>query len=404
MIGRLLVIAPHPDDELLAAGGIMARHQQHGGTIAVIVATDGSRSDPAVDPSTLAIRRRSECAEGLTELLGHCPPLLFLDAPDGALDAARIDCGAGSGLAGFLGAHPPATIIVTDPADDHPDHKAAFGLAVRLVAAGYGDGLYAAPVGQRLDGAFERTGFSSMPTGWHAPTKAAAIACHASQLGSQTGFALPTDTLEPIIATEYLRLVYDRDDDQCGAVDGDHFDALFRASPDPWSYDTSPYEHDRFRRTIAALAGRRYGWALELGCANGALTKQLAPLCDALLAVDTAAVALDHARAWLAGVAHVHFAHARLPDYLPDGPFDLIVASDMLYYLGLKGVIALAPGLDAVTQPGARLLIASYLGKTETRLTGEMASEALIALMDNWQRTHAERTAQLRIDVLERVA
>ncbi|MEO5866005.1 MAG: PIG-L family deacetylase, partial [Sphingomonas sp.] len=57
MSGSLLVIAPHPDDEILGAGGIMAQAKARGDRVAVVVATDGARSNPDTDPTTLVRNR-----------------------------------------------------------------------------------------------------------------------------------------------------------------------------------------------------------------------------------------------------------------------------------------------------------------------------------------------------------
>lgn len=402
MMGPLLVLAPHPDDELLGAAGLMARQVEAGGTVGVVVATDGSRSDPNVPAADLAALRRAECRAGLERLLGPCPPLLFLEAPDGALDAARIDLSPDSPLARFVGKLQPGTILAPDPADAHPDHKAAFGLAARLISAGHGHSLHAMPIGRRVDGGFDPAGYTAMPVGQHTANKAAALACHASQLLTDTGFSLSPAILADFAETEYLRLVHDRTDMHADAVAAAHFDALFEGSPDPWGYDEQAYEQDRFRRTVTALSDRRYAHALELGCANGALTARLAPLCERLIATDTSRSALALAQARLKGRPNVVFQRCRLPDEIPSGPFDLIVASDLLYYLGLEGVVALMRGLDARAGTGSRLFIASYLGETDTRLTGEMASEIALAHLAGWYRVHAERTERLRIDVLDK--
>lgn len=402
MIGALLVIAPHPDDELLGAGAIMARAASAGQAVGVIVATDGSRSDPGVDPATLAARRRQETRAGLTRLLGACPPLLLLDQPDGALDAAAIDLSADGALGRFVAELSPGTILVTDPADAHTDHKAAFGLATRLLSAGHGRRLRVMPVSQRVDGGFDPAGYEDHPVAGQAEAKNAALACHASQLDPVDGFALSAAVRADFAQTEYLRLAYDRDDTTNDAIGAEHFDAMFDQAPDPWGYDDTPYERDRFRRTVAALAGRRYAAALELGCANGALTDQLAPLCDRLLATDISASALEAARRRVGARPNVTLERRTLPGEVPVGPFDLIVASDMLYYLGLEGVVALVAELAAQAAPVCRMLIASYLGDTETRLTGEMSSETAIAHLPGWRRVHAERTGRLRIDVLDR--
>ena len=402
MNGSLLVIAPHPDDEILGAGGIMAQAQARGDRVAVVVATDGARSDPDADPATLVSDRRAECEAGLTALLGRPPPLLFLNQPDGYLSNASIDISANSPLARFADVAAPDTILVTDPADGHPDHKAAFGLATRLMSAGVGQTLQVMPVSQRVDGVFDPKGYTEVPVSPFSTAKADAIRCHSSQLDSVSGFTLSPGVVLDFTDCEYLRLAYDRDDIATDAVPADHFDTMFDESSDPWGYDDEPYERDRFARTAAALNDQRYEFALELGCANGALTEHLAPLCQQLLATDVSSSALAAAQRRVGTLANVILRQASLPRQVPDGEFDLIVASDMLYYLGLEGVVSLMGELDRRAAPGCRLLIASYLGETDTRLTGEMSSETAIAHLPRWRRTHAERTDRLRIDVLKR--
>ena len=398
----LLVIAPHPDDELLGAGAMMARAAAAGARVGVVILTDGSQSDPGVEPAALAIKRQQETRAGLDRLLGVCPPLLFLDQPDGALDATAVDVSDDSPLGKFVADLSPATILVTDPADAHPDHKAGFGLATRLISAGVGRLLQVMPVSQQVDGVFDPQGYDPHPVGGLAEAKTAALACHSSQISSTTGFSLSDPVRAEFERTEYLRTAYDRDDTESDAVAADHFDAMFDASTDPWGYDDTPYERDRFRRTVAALGGRRYASALELGCANGALTEQLAPLCDRLIATDISASALAAAHRRVGMRPNVTLERRTLPGEVPNGPFDVIVASDMLYYLGLEGVVALMDELVAQAAPTCRMLIASYLGDTDTRLTGEMSLETAIAHLAGWRRVHAERTDRLRIDVLDR--
>jgi LmbE family N-acetylglucosaminyl deacetylase/SAM-dependent methyltransferase len=402
MTKSLLVIAPHPDDEILGAGAIMARTIASGGEVAVAVLTDGSRSDPGADRAALAARRQDEYTAGLMAMLGQAVPTCFLGQPDGRLSSTAIDLSEEGALMRFIAAAAPDTIIVTDPADGHPDHKAAFGLAARLIAMGLAAKLLVVPISQRIDGPFDSTKYQEHPVDPLAVCKAAALACHGSQIAQGSGFILAPEMLEMFCENEYSRTVFDANDSAADAVSADHFNSMFTASADPWHYDSEPYERDRFRRTIAALGDRRYGSAIELGCANGALTELLAPLCDRLCAADASEVALYAARSRLAGVANVSAVHLVMPDDLPAGPFDLIVASDMLYYLGLQGVIALMAGVERAAGPDCRLLLASYLGDTATRLTGEMAAEAAIAMLPTWRVIRAQRTERLRLEVLER--
>lgn len=403
MSPSLLVIAPHADDEILGAGAVMARAAETGARIAVVVATDGALSDPGRHAAALVEMRREECRAGLERMLGYAPPLLFLEQPDGGLSSAAIPPAAMAALDAFVAEAAPDTILVTDPADGHPDHKAAFGLASRIVGARTGRLLQVMPVSQRVDRVFDPTGYTAIPVGAFAERKRAALACHRSQLDPVAGFSLAPDVCDAFNAVEYLRTAYNRDDRSDDAVPAAHFDSLFTQSPDPWRYDSEPYERDRFARTVAALSGRRYRSALELGCANGALTEQLAPLCDRLLATDASLAAVNAARARIGTRADVVLEQRAMPQDMPDGPFDLIVASDMLYYLGLEGVVALMTAIERCATPDARIFLASYLGETDTRITGEMAAEIAIAHLPGWKRVHAERTDRLRIDVMGRL-
>jgi LmbE family N-acetylglucosaminyl deacetylase len=399
----LIVMAPHPDDELLGAGGLMASAVADARPVAVIVITDGGASDPSVARDQQQLRRRAETTAGLAELLGGAPPLLFLNYPDGSFVARDVPIGPESTIATFLASFPGAKLLVTDPADGHPDHKAAFGLASRLIAQGLVDQLDIMPISQRIDGPFAAQGYTNHALGHYAEAKVAALACHHSQIDTQSGFALSTIVLADFTAVEYTRPVHNRHCAESEAVPRSHFDAMFQKSSDPWGYDSVAYEADRFRRTIAALDGKHFESALELGCANGALTAQLINCCTTLVATDTAQAALDAARKRLSGRNGVDFRLGKLPDDLPEGRYDLIVLSDMLYYLGLQGVVRLMALLQTRAKPVCRIVMTNYLGETDCALSGEMAAEIALAHASGWAIVHASRTEQLRIDVLERI-
>lgn len=404
MTQPVIVIAPHPDDELLGAAGLLARAQANGARIAVIFVTDGGASDPAVSTEVQQTRRRREACNGLIAMLGSLPPVLFLDREDGQFDAREVDLDEVSEIGIFLSRLPQARLLVTDPSDAHPDHKAAFGLASRIASAGLVDKLEVMPISQRVDGAFGPLGYTRHPLGPLAGRKARALACHRSQIDSDGGFVLTPSVRADFATTEYTRRVHDRSIDRVTteAVPAAHFEALFERSSDPWGYDSVAYEADRFRRTVAALGDRRFGHALELGCANGALTARIAPHCDAIVATDVSRAALAAARKRLVDNPHVEFRHGSLPADLPDGRFDLILVSDMLYYLGLAGVAQMMAMLPARAGSDCRLVMTNFLGETDCVLTGEMAAEIAIAHLPGWSRIAADRTDLLRIDVFAR--
>ena len=70
------------------------------------------------------------------------------------------------------------------------------------------------------------------------------------------------------------------------------FDALYERDPDPWDFETSAYEAQKRAATLAAIAGKRFARALELGCSTGRLTVELAEVSDRIVAVDCSATAL----------------------------------------------------------------------------------------------------------------
>jgi SAM-dependent methyltransferase len=147
---------------------------------------------------------------------------------------------------------------------------------------------------------------------------------------------------------------------------GDYFDRLYAADPDPWRFETSAYEHEKYDATVAALDGRRARRALEVGCSIGVLTERLAPHAGELLSVDVSEAALAQARDRLAPAPHVEFARRELPEDFPRGPFDLIVCSEVLYYLDTAAFSAMLDAIDRELEPGGSLLAVHWRARTET--------------------------------------
>ena len=156
----------------------------------------------------------------------------------------------------------------------------------------------------------------------------------------------------------------------------DYFDQLYAADPDPWRCATSDYERDKYAATLAALPGRVFEAGLEVGCSIGVLTAQLAPRCRDLLALDVAEAALAEARA---RCPTVRFERRAIPDEWPPGRFDLIVLSEVLYYLDAPGIRAAAAHAVPALAPGGCILLVHYLGGTDYPSTGDEAAEGFMA-------------------------
>jgi SAM-dependent methyltransferase len=129
------------------------------------------------------------------------------------------------------------------------------------------------------------------------------------------------------------------------SVEDRYFDGLFAGSDDPWAFRDRWYEQRKRAITLAALPRPRYRAIFEPGCANGELSAGLATRCDRLLCCDTAAAAVTLARTRLSLFDHAEVRQSRLPGEWPNEQFDLIVLSEIGYYLGapdLKHLIELA--------------------------------------------------------------
>ncbi len=143
---------------------------------------------------------------------------------------------------------------------------------------------------------------------------------------------------------------------------------------DFWDFEGSEYERARCARLLTILDRRRYARALEIGCGAGYFTRLLAGIADQIVAFDIAPAAIARARTLGADLRHVEFRVANAMDYewRADGPWDLVVCSDTICYLGwlyaFFDVAWFAAELFAATRNGGRLLLANTMDEVEDKL------------------------------------
>lgn len=184
------IIAPHPDDETLGCGALIARAARAGCRITVIALTDGDASHPGSrrwPPDALAKLRAAELRGALARLGAGGATLRRLKARDGDVDEAA----ALRRLRACLAAVRPGVVLVTSAADHHPDHRAAARLARRAA------GALAIPV--IVYEVWTRAGAGRGQGGRHHGAKRWAIAAHRSQVGAYISDAPEGFRLSPAV-------------------------------------------------------------------------------------------------------------------------------------------------------------------------------------------------------------
>lgn len=140
------------------------------------------------------------------------------------------------------------------------------------------------------------------------------------------------------------------------SVEDHYFDGLFAGNDDPWAFRQRWYEQRKRAITLAALPRPRYRAIFEPGCANGELSAELATRCDRLLCCDTAAAAVTLARTRLSLFDHTEVRQGRLPGDWPNEQFDLIVLSEVGYYLDAEDLKRLIGHATQSLTAGGQLL------------------------------------------------
>lgn len=125
------MLAPHPDDESLGCGGLVALLRHAGTDVRIVFITDGAASHPGYTATSLALRRREEAINAASILGVDEDAVVFLDLPDAGLTQRMSD--AVDLLVGEFGAFEPDQLVVPDALEPNHDHAATFQAASRAV-------------------------------------------------------------------------------------------------------------------------------------------------------------------------------------------------------------------------------------------------------------------------------
>ncbi len=182
----------------------------------------------------------------------------------------------------------------------------------------------------------------------------------------------------------------------------DYFDQLYQKNGDPWDFEHSGYEKEKYAATLAALPNAVYQNAFEIGCSIGVLTQQLVLRCKKLLAVDGSEIPLKSAMKRLQQEPHVHFAKMCIPEDFPQDQFDLILVSEVGYYWSMEDLEKAKRLMINSLLPGGHLLLVHWILPTNYPLTGDQVHDEIGKPNHNTeslQHLYAHRTEQYRLDL-----
>jgi trans-aconitate methyltransferase len=173
-----------------------------------------------------------------------------------------------------------------------------------------------------------------------------------------------------------------------------YFDRMYDGSEDPWGFTTRWYERRKHALTLAALPEPRFGTALEVGCSIGVLTAPLSERCDRLVAIDPSAKALGAARV---RAPEAELVQGSVPEDWPAGTYDLVVLSEVGYYLDPGDLSALLDYTAADLARDGFVVACHWRHPVEDYpQTGEAVHEAM---SDRWPRVSRVEEADFLLDV-----
>jgi SAM-dependent methyltransferase len=184
------------------------------------------------------------------------------------------------------------------------------------------------------------------------------------------------------------------------SLPADYFHAMYATSDDPWGFTERWYERRKYALTLASLSSERYDRVFEPGCSIGVLSAELVLCSDQLLCMDVSPRAVELARRRLE--RHRGRASVIIGDLVtdwPSGRFDLIVLSEVLYYLEPAELDEIIQRLPRSLTDGGEVVAVHWRRKVEEYpQSGDDVHDRLLA--SDLYRYAGYSDADLRLDLL----
>lgn len=418
-VGNLLVLAPHPDDESLGCGGLIALLREAGSSVSVIFVTSGSASHTSKThpPNTLSKVRELEAIKACADLGVHLSNLHFLRAPDSKLDglSKKVHAQIVRKISDIIEEGEYTAIALPWRRDPHPDHRVVNRLGeMALSKTDSNLTKFEFPIwlwknGKKadwpLDGetvAYKLNIDSVFEKKW------LAIERHCTQLGKvifddPNGFELTEELLQPFKhSIEYFFITKRR----LNTLNADYFEKLYAENTDPWNFRHSEYELQKYHRCIQVLGQNFFASALELGCSIGIQSYLLSKICRYLMAVDISEVAIEEAKQHCAEASNIEFKTMNLAHTFPKGKFNLITCCEMGYYFTKEDLRALFVNIDSALLSGGTFLLVHWTPFVpDYPMSGDDVHDSFLkfaAKAGNYRKVVHERENRYRLEVWQK--
>ncbi|MCE1248717.1 MAG: nodulation S family protein [Firmicutes bacterium] len=138
----------------------------------------------------------------------------------------------------------------------------------------------------------------------------------------------------------------------------DFFESLYSLKKDPWNYENSEYEKEKYRRTLEILCDIPFETVLEAGCSEGVFTRMMSCICKTMTAADISQTAIDRAKEKNSDRCNIEFIQMDIEKEELSGKWDLIVCSEVLYYMDKpERIAAVRDKFISALNPGGHILL-----------------------------------------------
>lgn len=147
------------------------------------------------------------------------------------------------------------------------------------------------------------------------------------------------------------------------------FERLYLETPDPWNYYFSPYERQKYERTLACALNWRSASAsaLEIGCSVGVFSHLLAGHFDKVTAIDVSKEALGAAANYNHEQKNICFLHGSLQSVHLVGRYDVIFCAEVLYYIAERDIPKVCRQLDQHLAADGIILLVTGLSSGKSK-------------------------------------